>query len=84
MTRKKTKRCPSCGGAFIRGRYVLRITADGATRQRVCQSCAKLATMVLASDAPQVCENCHKRAARVCLGCVAETIQKTYRKRGRS
>ena len=76
--RKKSAECPSCGSRFLKGRFVLRIAADGARKQRVCQTCAKLATLVLASDAPQICEQCHKEPARFCATCVAKVLTKAH------
>lgn len=71
----KKRSCPSCGTKFIRGKVVLRITTDGAVRQRVCQSCAKLASLVLASDAPSRCENCGTNLATVCKGCIIDVMR---------
>jgi hypothetical protein len=75
--KKRTKKrpCPSCGSLFIRGTMVLRITLDGAVRQRVCKGCASLAVPVLASDRPAYCEVCGKNHARVCVSCVAEAMR---------
>lgn len=75
MKRTKKRACPSCGSSFLRGKLVLRITQEGAVRQRVCQGCASLAALVLASDAPSRCECCRKNLARVCVSCVAEAMR---------
>jgi len=72
--RKKTRACPSCGANFRKGKIVLRLTLAGSLRQTVCQSCANLATPVLASDAPNRCENCGRNHARFCAGCVGKVI----------
>lgn len=72
----KKRNCPSCGSQFMKGKKVLRITHEGAIVQRVCKACATLATLVLASDAPSHCENCGKRLATICKGCVISVMRK--------
>lgn len=63
---------------------MLRLTVDGATRQRVCKACAGLAVPVLATERPNVCECCGKGLARVCVACVARTVQNVEDGRGYS
>jgi hypothetical protein len=73
---KKRRPCPCCGTSFQTGRIVYRMLPDGPARQRVCQPCASLAVLVLASDTPARCEVCAKQLARFCGGCVATLISK--------
>ena len=68
----KKQACPSCGLAFLKGRYVWRLLGDGPVRQRVCQPCAALAVPVLASDAQARCEGCGTNLARFCHGCIGK------------
>jgi hypothetical protein len=71
----KRRKCPSCGLAFQRGRVVYRMLPSGPARSVVCQSCADLGVVILASDAPIRCDHCGDRAARFCAGCVAQVLQ---------
>lgn len=81
-TKKPTKKrpCPSCGLAFIKGRYVWRVLGDGPVRQRVCQGCAALAVPILASDAAARCQQCGKNLARYCPGCITEVFEASHGK----
>lgn len=72
--KRKRAKCPSCGAGFQKGRMVLRLTTEGAVRQRVCQSCASLATLILACDAPARCVYCHVNLASYCAGCIGTVI----------
>ena len=77
MTRKaKTRACPSCGLGFLKGKYVWRLLGNGPVRQTVCQSCAKLAVPVLASDAQARCEACGDNLAVFCRGCIGSIIER--------
>lgn len=72
----KRRPCPSCGSPFQTGKIVYRILPEGPARQRVCQPCASLAVLVLATDTPARCEECGKGLARFCGGCVAKLLGK--------
>jgi len=77
----KKKPCPSCGLAFIKGRFVWRLLGEGAVRQRVCQGCAALAVPVLASDAAARCQQCGTNLARYCSGCIGDVMERATGKK---
>jgi len=78
MAARKPKRrpCPSCGASFQRGKVVMRLVVGTAARVIVCQKCAALATPVLASDAPAVCQMCHSNLAAVCRPCLSSALSR--------